>query len=406
MKFFLVLIAIFISGAAHAQAWNLVFSPDGEDIEAILADHSGRVFIGTDTGAFSTIDNGSHWEIDTAGLEAPDEFSFVELRDGALFAGTEITGIFRSSDYGLHWQVLSMGLPDSSFVPAMVCDSSQGLFAALASYGIYYSSDEGNHWESRSTGLPNDEIFSMTISPTGDLYAGLTGFIVRSTNEGVNWTVSDSMPSSNEVLALCADSSGDIFAGLFPGMILRSRDKGTTWDTISPTQAIPAVRCLATTNGTLFVGTYGSGVWKSTDLGDHWSQMSDGLTGENLMVLCCTIEGDSDLFIGTLASDIFRANIASPSSVHYPFLTNGSINFSVEQSPSGVTLRFVLPSEQQVELSVYNIKGRQICDLCNGLFPAGDHAFAFNTRLISDEVCFAVLTTPSGRYVQPFHALQ
>ncbi len=44
---------------SDAQVWTQVFGPLGEDVEAILADDSGRVFIGTDTAAFSSFDNGA-----------------------------------------------------------------------------------------------------------------------------------------------------------------------------------------------------------------------------------------------------------------------------------------------------------------------------------------------------------
>ncbi len=63
--------------------------------------------------------------------------------------------------------------------------------------------------------------------------------------------------------------------------------------------------------GRIVVCRYGNGVWQSTDVGDHWTQMASGLTGNNLMVLCCTIAPDSDMFIGTLDEAVFRANLSS-----------------------------------------------------------------------------------------------
>ncbi len=405
MKTLVTIALLCFSGMCRAQGWAQVFGPLGEDVEAILADDSGRLFIGTDTAAFSSVDNGAIWEWDTSGLDAPDEAAFVEMRNGTLLAGAEVSGIFRSSDYGLHWEASRAGLPDSSSVHSIVCDSDQELFAALSEHGVYYSSDEGNQWSSRSYNLQNDLIFSLTLAPDGDLYAGLTGFIAKSTDRGLDWAVCDTLQPSDEVLALSADSAGNIFAGIYHdtiGMILRSRNNGATWDTASPVQPLPAVRCFATARGLLFAGTYGSGVWRSSDLGDHWIQMNDTLTGNNLKVLCSTIAGDSELFIGTLSASVFRADIASASFVQLPIVPNSEVSFSAEQSASGVILHFMLPAAQQVELSVYDVAGRRLGELCNGLFAAGEHAVSFDSRQVTNGVCFAVLTTLSGRYVRPF----
>ncbi len=405
IKVFIAAALICCSGICQAQSWSQVFGPLGEDVEGIFADGSGRVFIGTDTGVFSTTDDGINWRNDTTGLDAPDQFSFVEMRDGTLLAGTELGGIFRSSDYGLHWEAANDGLPDGSFVPVIICDAEQGIFAGATTHGIYYSSDDGSNWELRSNGLPNVSTASMTLSPNGDMYVGLTGFIAKSTDRGFDWTVCDTLQPADEVLALSADSVGDIFAGIFPGKILRSRDKGNTWDIISPAKALDPVRCLANANGKLFAGTYGGGVWQSADAGDHWSQMIDGLTGEDLMVLCCAIEGDSELFIGTLAADVFRTNISPASSVPIPDVSNQGIIFSSEQSPSGVMLHFLLPSNQQVTVTVYDVSGRNLGEFCNGFFTEGDHTVLFDSHLTNNGAYFAVMTTPSGRYVQPFVVL-
>jgi photosystem II stability/assembly factor-like uncharacterized protein len=397
----LLIIAILCSSAiCHAQVWTQVFGPLGEDVEAIYADDSGRVFIGTDTAAFSTTDNGLTWQWDTAGLDAPDEFSFLELSNGMLFAGTELSGIFRSTDYGRVWKSANQGLPDSAFVSAIICDSSQGLFAALAIHGIYYSSDQGDHWALRSSGLPTGSINALTRAPNGDLYAGLTGYIARSTNQGGNWTLCDTLEPSFEVIALGADSTGDIFAGAFPGMILHSRDGGATWDTINPPQPLPAVRCIATSNGLLFVGTYGSGVWKSTDMGDHWSPIIDGITGDDLKVLCCTITKDSELFIGTLTASVFRTNIFDVSSVQPPVASNVETASSIELTKSGTLLHFALPSAQWVDGSVYDFAGRKLCELCSGLFIAGEHAISLENYQERYGACFIVLRTEDSRSIQ------
>ena len=373
---FPITIFLFLSIAvtAWSQPWHRLLNvPGGDDVEAMLVDSSGRLIVSTDTGAFSTTDQGNTWQNDTAGLEAPDEFAFAEMKDGTLIAGTEIAGIFRSSDFGEHWESSSVGLPDSATVRGIVCNASQELFAALEEYGVFYSSDRGNHWVQRDTGLPKSILSCLTLASNGDLYVGLNGSIARSSNDGLNWMVCDTLSPQDEALALACDSSGTIFAGTFYTNVLRSSDHGMTWDTVSPPQTAP-IRAIDVAGNSLFVGTYGTGEWKSSDFGNHWVPFSDSLSGKDLDVLCSSIYNDTELFIGTLTASVFKASLSPASSVSESTSTFKP-SLSLERTERGEALCVVLNGAETIQLELYDPLGRQIRTLYSGFVSAGEHVF-------------------------------
>jgi flagellar hook assembly protein FlgD len=69
------------------------------------------------------------------------------------------------------------------------------------------------------------------------------------------------------------------------------------------------------------------------------------------------------------------------------------------------SLRFVLAARSRVSLGIYDIGGREVATLVEGMIEAGSHTYAWDGRLAtgaraSDGVYFARLVTPAGSLAQ------
>ena len=61
------------------------------------------------------------------------------------------------------------------------------------------------------------------------------------------------------------------------------------------------------------------------------------------------------------------------------------------------TLRFALPTEAQVSLTIYNLQGRQVVSLIDGNMDAGYHSVVWNADSHSSGIYFVKMI--AGEYV-------
>src|SRR5579883_449585 len=173
---FTVIILLALALPSQAQNWAHVFGPYGGDVEAIASDRFGHIYAGTDSGVFVSSNNGASWVEKNNGLSEEEIFSFTCAATGTVLAGTEGGGIFRSTNFGDSWNAVNSGLPDSSNILSLASDDRGNIYAGHAGQGVFYSSDDGQHWLQRSVGMPNTSVYSLTIAPSGNIYAGVTRY--------------------------------------------------------------------------------------------------------------------------------------------------------------------------------------------------------------------------------------
>jgi hypothetical protein len=71
-----------------------------------------------------------------------------------------------------------------------------------------------------------------------------------------------------------------------------------------------------------------------------------------------------------------------------------------------VTIPFALPNEQQLQLAVYDVLGRRVSLLAEGIFAAGDHAVTWHSDGQGTGIYFVKLETESGVLYQKIVALK
>ncbi|MBI9039034.1 MAG: hypothetical protein JEY97_12945 [Bacteroidales bacterium] len=262
--------------------WEIIDTPPGIDLHSIDVNSNGDMFIGvglsTGGGVLRNLNNLNTWDTslyfnnDVIGKIYIDKYNNVFAASDHLYysdnngdswtqiyfeQGFGITSILRNSDnliffgkwggifkydsIGSNWvQVLSLG--NTEVVNAIIEDTITGsLYAGTTKYtgnggGIYQSEDGGNIWE--HIGLINQNVSSLALNSSGDLFAGTRNFIggvfvlpagsdVWTNLNNIELVTSIVINSENSIYIGCSNLDG------YTGGVRQSVNNGQTWEIIN-----------------------------------------------------------------------------------------------------------------------------------------------------------------------------
>jgi len=145
---------------------------NGKDWKPINGDHfysyithENKIFAGTFSGIYVSIDKGLNWIL--SGL--PNRIVNSISKNGRYFFASNYDGIFRSNDYGMTWEEFDQGLPLDELHVSSVFATDSLVFVGLTSNKIYLSKDNGTNWQDFSAGLDiNQETYYTRFAMGGD----------------------------------------------------------------------------------------------------------------------------------------------------------------------------------------------------------------------------------------------
>lgn len=254
----------------------------------------------------------------------------LAIQDTNLFVGTSFGGIFRSSINGTSWTEVNNGLPGWTTINSIVV-SGTNLFAGIGNDGVFLSTDNGDSWTMVNNGMTSTDV-SCLVASGNNIFAGVpyAGIFVTSDN-GSNWTaVNNGLPEWPLVLSFVATGT-NIIAGLETGTFL-STNNGASWTDISTGLTNQRIISLAVSGDNVFAGSWGSGTWKRP--------LSEIITGVT----------SNELTDGTL----LMQNYPNPFS-------------------STTTIKFEMKISAFVNLSVFDVRGREVAVLSNEQLNSGTH---------------------------------
>jgi hypothetical protein len=382
----------------HAQWVQTSGLSDGK-IRCLLVSDT-TVFAGTDdSGAWRSTENGTDWTAINTGLTSTFILSFAESGTN-LLAGTA-GGVFISTDFGSSWNGINNGLIDT-YIYA-VAAIGQTLFAGTNDSGVFVSTNNGTNWTVASAGLTNKTVTSLIISPNGvggsNIFAGTYGGgIFLSTNDGASWSAVNNGLTSGYVRKLAAVPNGtgglNIFAGTYYNGVFFSTDNGSNWTAVNTGLTEYSILSLAQSGSNIFAGT-DDGVFLSTNNGTSWTVVNTGLTTLHIMALAAS---DSYLFAGTSNTGVWKrplSDMITPVSVSSDKLIK---EFCLEQNypnPFNPTTKIIytIPDVgtsfmKSVKLKIYDLLGREIATLVDGIKSPGEHTVEWNAQNYPSGVYF------------------
>ncbi|MBI5403351.1 MAG: T9SS type A sorting domain-containing protein [Ignavibacteriae bacterium] len=376
-------------------------------------------------------------------------WSLAKSPQGKIFAGASgtIKGIFRSTNGGETWDT---ALIASVNVLYLACDSLNGVYATYGSGGLMKSTDGGNNW----TNIPgsvfgNKTVQSVACGKNGYVYVGaVTGGIFRSTDGGL--TFPDTALTGLTIVSLTVDrfNSNYVYAGASsasaPNLgFYRSTNAGLTFSANLNPLNIWAI--LQKNNHNLYTVTTSSGYpfSKSTDLGLNWStvsSLSGAMRGACLdMAENIYTSGNGGVFRSTNDGLSFYnagLTVSSNHSISYQnrILTaaagtsNGGVWIYVDSTLSGISTPNSVPVKTElmqnypnpfnsatkikykinlnclVSIKVYDISGKEISTLVNGIKKAGVHEVIFEGSALSSGIyLYRIVTSVNSETRKMMH---
>ncbi|MBN2587254.1 MAG: T9SS type A sorting domain-containing protein [Candidatus Fermentibacteraceae bacterium] len=265
-----------------------------------------------------------------------------------------------SHDAGATWtrHVLYSGT-DYGYIRAIAVDPDDPdrvfcLGYENGSYRLYHTLNGGTSWTGTAASGYTGTPCGMAICPdNGNLIAAASSSgLYSSSNAGATWTkVTTAFSGANDLME----------STIFEGLLIATVNQGVwLWEdwTGAPVQVgsdlgHPDVACLAESSDYLYAGTDGGAAWRSYN-GTGIGEQGPG-------------------------SQTATALSAAP---------NPARGFSV--------LSFDLPSQQVVELALYDITGRRVLSVVEGMMDQGRNSVTVDTSVLSPGMYFARLTTGEG----------
>ena len=307
------------AGIPNTTIWSIAVDPV----------HPGTLYAGSgDSGAFKTLDGGASW---TPLTIQPVVWSLAvdPVHPEVVYAGVNGDGVFKSTDAGTTFR--RIGSPNAGVVLALAVDptATARVWAGTISGGLAVSEDGGATW--RATSLRSGNVLSLSITATGDVYAG-TGVdgVLTSADAATADAVPDlprrvrpyrmrplasaalSAINAQNVVSLTVDprDSQRLLLGTNDGGLLGSRDGGRRW-TVAGRGFLSRASRKAVFDPKdptrILAGSFnGGGLYMSRDDGNSWERHVFG--SPSVYVWTCAVDPASGaIYAGTRGEGLWRS---------------------------------------------------------------------------------------------------
>lgn len=339
---------------------------------------TGRIYVTSDDGVYCSSNNGLNWSLLNSGIPLTSIKYSVSSKDSIVYLGTD-TGVFRSTNNGSNW---SLVLTNPTKAVLIV---NNYVFA-----GTKRSSDNGLTWYDFSNGLPQIAFVSTLSNDSSKIYLGLdiSNGVYTSTNYGLNWFMTANEINTNAYMVY--SKNGLILAGTANGVYI-STNSGNNWRLINEIPGNIGLFGFASFNTqNIFISGWGDGVYRSTNMGINWVPKNEGLND----ISCNGMLYYNDFVYCGTHNLIYRRNLTEL----IPVIENNGItpsefiispNYPNPFNPS-TTVIFSVPHLLKVRISIYDITGKEIEELENRQFQAGNYKIQWNASNISNGIYFFV----------------
>jgi len=386
-----VFLSFFLTSASFAN-WDLVPSVGNQTVYSVYST-GDTLMAGTETETWFSIDAGLTWtmgglvHVDAAGINT---FCFL---NGWMYAGTLKKGVFRSSDLGKTWTPVNSGLTGWALGINKIRHAGNGLLIATEGAGIFrWNGTDPVSWTSWNEDLSRSVIQEIFVYGN-EVFAtsGLQNYLFRRNLTNGTWNSSKMDTSRGETFDIFSITQKEdfLFAGTSGG-IYRSSDYGETWKRVG-TQFLSGDVRFMMTSGKEIVGVYVFStdffVVYSRDNGETWSVWDHWF----YEVIDFAVQKGSfwTAHVGGLSTGgSIPVSVTDPDS--RPEKTHLHQNYPNPFNPETI-IPVELEKSDYLILSVFDINGKKIATLADGVFPAGKQEFYWKADRFSSGVYYCRL---------------
>ena len=344
-----------------------------------------------------------------------------------IYASSQRGGFGRSVNSGVNFSGAKPASGDRyNWKTPYILDPTDPSTLYMGSYRVYKSTNRANSWTRISNDLTNGDqqpwnygtISTLAASKVNPdiLFAGTDdGNVWVTTNQGANkeWTkVSDKLPL-RWVTCVATDPFDEntayvTFSGLryhdYMPHVFKTTDLGQTWMDISsnlPDLPVNTMIVDPDNKGTFYLAT-DNGVYVSYNTGDSWEVLGNGMP--TVPVLDINLHTPTrTLLAATFGRSQWKIPVKASAGVDVPVDGDPGINVYPNPSLQEVTIDVVLTEAEEGTLYIFDLTGRVVLSLHNGMIPKGESRFTWNggnasgdriagiyiARLVTDSKVFA-----------------
>lgn len=307
--------------------------------------------------------------------------------------------LYKTVNAGLNWNIIYNSPDTTQF---KLIKASLNKIIIISNNKIFLSENSGNNWQLNTVPFSNQEIKDLCLI-NNNVYvvtknnSSFTSSVYKSSNFGINWQMIYNNSSLKKIEFLNEHTGflgGD--AGLF-----KTTNAGVNWTNISQqieigSNYLGSFKFLNESTGWLTL-LYHDYVYKTTNSGNNWQQIFLGLgsykevdfINENTGWVCSYLS--NNILKTTNAGPIFINNNKEEVPESFVLSQNYPNPFNSE-----TIINFSLPFNSYVTLEIYDITGRKIDVLANGIFAMGSYNLAFNAAKLSSGIYFYRLKHNAG----------
>ncbi len=350
-----------------------------------------------DTGhILHTSDGGNSWEVQLSHVGDFAAIQFLNNNTGYAYGFVGFTRFYKTTNGGSNWIDLSAGIPifgavfgggDMQFInkdTGWLCSSS-----SIVGGGVAKTTNGGINWVQQlgTTERPSKLFF---INADTGWALGSGNNLYRTLNGGTNWGIQYGFNQAlRDIFMINNDTGWAIINN--PAQLVKTTNGGFNW--FEQMKPAPENRLNSLFFWDSKRGWIGGGfgkILKTTD-GENWYNQpapnehyeviifldtSIGFAGGTKMIK--TTDGGGPTLITQLNSEI-PSNFSLFQNYPNPFNPTTSIKFNVQSS-------------KNVELSVYDIAGKEITTLVNEKLSAGEYNYLFDGSMLTSGIYFYKLT--------------
>ncbi len=375
-----------------------------------------------DNGISITTNLGATWSYaaggDGGGVAIdPDDNGKLYMTNG-VYGGDWTFHRLRSTDGGINWENINNGIdPSDQWYIRIRHDQVNPiyLFNNSGPY-VYVSTDNGDNWSKLNSTPFASNVSELSVAKyTSDggtiVYACLPAtsgsrlWVYINGNWYDNLVPSD-LPNDVQIRKVSThpedyNTSFIIMNGISQNgpskKIYKTTDLGFTWTNITgnlPNIPFSDVIAYPTNDQVLIAGSE-FGCYKTTNGGSTWFRWNDGMPDATIITELRYVDeinttGKFYIVAGSYGRGIYVRE-----------LNDGTINNVIEETaPEDYSLtqnypnpfnpvtsiRFSLPKRDNVELKVYDIRGREVATLINETLNSGSHEISFNAQNLASGV--------------------
>lgn len=374
----------------------------------------GTLIVSNNTGASWQSINLNEPAIEFTKIYFKDQSTGFILGNSPVPADTFYSKLYKTTNGGQNWFVDRPRINDVFLTCMQFINSTTGYMSGgLYSVGpnkLFKTTNSGNSWEEINTGVFG-AILSQHFTDVNTGYLGIMSQIYKTTNGGTTWNqvYENTSGKSNVVndISFINANTGFAAGGYYLDttqknrFVIKTTNAGQTWNYLLNDNSNTMINSITVINeGLIYAGGTANAasfnqnkgfILRSTDGGITWTNEAIPTTNPLMDIKNSNTKGFAVGFNGVIYKKDNIVSVTQISTV-VPSSINLYQNYPNPFNPA-TTINFDIPKAGFISLKVYDISGKEIRSLFNGVKEAGSYQLKFDGASLNSGVYFYKLMT-------------